>query len=454
MPQPIIKYNRTLFAILFICLVFIGLVTKRAVMSIGMIALFISSLINSEIGEKALKFVFFRPFPLEGFIANTFFYPNYKQWWKQFWSYKAIPAVCVFILPVIVSGLWSEHLNLYWKTLVLNAPFLFLPFAIGSVKPFSVKTFTGILYAFIAILFLSSLFVLGNYALHFNEINESIRRGSAIPVPHHEHIRYSLMLVFACVSACHLLLEQRVLKYSWEKYLQGALASYFILVIHILSVRSGLLALYVCLGFGLIYFVIQRKKYLQGLMALGLLVLLSISAYEFMPSLKNKISYMDYDLHKSKEGALNGYSDAGRMQSIKMGQQIIASAPVWGVGAGDYKPAMDSLYKHEFPEVDTAFYKLPHNQFLFSWGSCGLLGLAALLFSMIFPWCYRKNYKDFLLTSFLLISATSLMFEHTLETQVGIAFYLILFLSILNYRKAISDEAQVDKARIPSTALH
>jgi O-antigen ligase len=441
MPQPIIKYNRTLFAILFICLVFIGLVTKRAVMSIGMIALFISSLINSEIGEKALKFVFFRPFPLEGFIANTFFYPDYKQWWKQFWSYKAIPAVCVFILPVMLSGLWSEHLNLYWKTLVLNAPFLFLPFAIGSVKPFSVKTFTGILYAFIGILFLSSLFVMGNYALHFDEINESIRRGSAIPVPHHEHIRYSLMLVFACTSACYLLLEDRVLKFRWEKYLQTGLAAYFILVVHLLSVRSGLLALYVCLAFGLLYFVIQRKKYLQGIIAFALLLLFVVGAFAFIPSLKNKLSYMDYDLNKGKEGQLNGYSDAGRLQSIRMGIQLIKTAPILGLGAGDLKPEMDSLYKHEYPSVDTGYYKLPHNQFVFTWGASGVLGMAGLLFSMFFPWFYKKNYKDFLLTSFLLIAGTSLMFEHTLETQVGIAFYLVLFLSILNYRKHLSVEA-------------
>lgn len=438
MPIPQPKYNRNILAILFICMVFVGLVTKRAVMSIGMISLAVSALVNSDIRENARRFVIFKLFPVEGFFANTFLNPEHPLYWKEFFSYRAFPVIMAFIFPVILSGIWSDDTLSYWKVLVLNSPFFFLPFAIGSLKPFTEKALSILLYVFILVMFVSSLSVIINYLMHFEEMNRAYLMGKVVPAPHKEHIRFSLMLVFSCIGAVHMLLKNRFLFHKAERYFQLLFALFFFVVIHILSVRSGLIALYVCLFYTAFYVVLFYRKYLLGSLVIILLFTSAVSAYKLMPSLKNKIAYMQWDLQQNSQGKHENFSDAGRILSMKMGIGLIRKYPVLGTGAGDLKAEMDSLYACKYPEIDANNRKLPHNQFIYTWASTGVLGIIALLMSIVFPLFYKKNYRDHLLVCFMLICCSSFLTEYTLEIQVGVAFYVTWLLVLLSYRKGLS----------------
>ena len=74
------------------------------------------------------------------------------------------------------------------------------------------------------------------------------------------------------------------------------------------------------------------------------------------------------------------------------------------------------------------------------WASNGILGITAFLVSIFYPLLYKKNYKNLLLLMFSIITMSSFVTEHTLEIQVGIAFYVIWMTIILNYLNGLNED--------------
>lgn len=112
----------------------------------------------------------------------------------------------------------------------------------------------------------------------------------------------------------------------------------FLLVfIHVLSVRSGLLVLYLALLVWLLRYVFLTRRWAVAA-ALGImLVLLPAAAYQTFPSFRNKLAYARWDLLQHQQGTGANYSDSDRLTSWKAGWEVGKKNPLFGVGAGDLK---------------------------------------------------------------------------------------------------------------------
>lgn len=384
--------------------IFIGLVGSRALASIGMIAL----------------------------VATGAFYQPFTQTLRTYFARKEMWALSLFFFIVLLSGLYSENKNEWLIWMRIKLPYLFLPIAMAGLPKLTERTFTIILYAFVLIMFISATVILGNYALHYHQITEAFTSGNAIPMPF-SHIRYTLMLAFALFCAVYLAEEKRYIFSPAERYAQWFFIAFAFVALHILSVRSGLLALYIGLLFLVYRFVAAQRRFLPGFIALGLLLSLPVLAYYLVPSFHNKVNYMRYDLGQYRSGQINENSDAGRLLSWRVGMELWQQNKLIGIGAGDIRNETARVYEQQFPQVPLSNRKVPHNQFIWVMATTGFIGLILFLTAFFLPVFTNGYFKYWLFTLLHLILFSSFFTEDTLEEQVGTAFYLIFLLLFINH---------------------
>ena len=279
-----------------------------------------------------------------------------------------------------------------------------------------------------------------NYLFHFDTLNEQLTKGQPIPAPLRDHIRFSLEMAFAVVVGIYLWNNKFSFGLRNEKYVLGGGILFLAIFIHVFAVRSGILTMYIAFIVMILYWLFTKKAYLQGLMALIVLVGFAISAVMFIPSLHARMLYFKYEMELIKKGELHPeHSDAQRLLSIQYGVQIAEENPLLGVGVGDIKSEMDKLY-NQSAGSEFVKSKLPHNQFVYFLAASGIIGFLVFMLSVLYPWFSQKRFKNMLYSVFILIMLISFMAEHTLEIQIGTAFYLLFLLLIKKY---IDDTAQL-----------
>lgn len=391
--------------VVFCCLlIFAGLVSSRAVISVGMIVLVLVVLWHN--GIKNTLSAYCRP--------------------------GAQTLLLLLFLLVFVSGLWSNDKTEWLSWVRIKLPYLFIPLSFAGLKQFNPKQFAVILYGFVLAIVGSTFLVLANYALHYQEINQSFLSGGGIPVPF-SHIRHTLMLSFG-FAACIFMLENKLIVFHVnEKWLQLFLAIFSFVALHILTVRSGLLALYIGSAVYLIHFVASRKKYVLGAAITGVLMTLLCIAYISLPSLQNKIKYMKYDLELYQNGQFANTNDGVRLVSLQVGLEVWKQNAWLGTGAGDLKAACMKVFDEKYPDLNDFSRKLPHNQFLWVLSSCGAFAFLLFVMAVVSPLFIQPASKNWLYIAFHLMILSSFLFEHTLEEQIGTGFYVLMFMVLIKH---------------------
>lgn len=328
-----------------------------------------------------------------------------------------LPALYFF--AIVFSGINSENKNSWLDWVRLTLPFLLVPIAFYGIPPLSKEPFKKLLSVFIGIMSVSLFFVLVWFGLHFEEISANLLRGQPIPTPH-SHIRFSLLLVMAFFCSIWL---RKTSRWWW------LIAFYLFIGIHILSVRSALMSLYVGILFFAVRFLFTEQKVLGLVIVVNTFVLLAV-AYTHVPSLQNRLNFMKYDFEQWQAGNIEGNSDGMRLASIQSGWELWRDNFWTGVGVGDIKQASAQTVQANYPSIsDEKNLKMPHNQFLWTACASGVFGLVALLFVFFFPIWHFRHEMDWLFLAMQLLFFTAFMVEYMLEAQVGGTFY-ILFQSL------------------------
>ena len=278
------------------------------------------------------------------------------------------------------------------------------------------------------------MLVLGNYIMHYQSINQSVIMGHSIPMPF-SHIRYTLMLCFSFFCLIYMHRQGWFIYSENEKHLQVFFAVILFVSIHILSVRSGLVALYAGLLCLLFYIVLFEKKYVAATLLLLVFTLVPFITYRFVPSFQNKMNYMRYDLSGLATGEINNRYDVMRLASMKTGLLVWKQNKIIGTGAGDLGSAMNSIYETTLPQLLVTNRLLPHNQLVWVLASLGVVGFSAFMFAFMFPLLINRYYRNWLFVVFHVTIFSSFFTEATLEEQIGTGFYLLFLLVLLNQLK-------------------
>lgn len=400
-----LKYysNRTIFLVL---LILFGFVSSRAVISIGTALLAINLLISF----KEHRWLFFSSKKLSILFPAIIF---------------TISTLYLFVSPDLKTGLNQLYYRLPW---------LIIPLAIAAMDKLKPSIIHTILAFFIFILTVSGIVVLTNYLLNFEFYTEQIKLAKNIPTPLN-HIRYSLMLAFAAVASIYFAIRNNLNLTAWDRVFFISTGIFLSVLLHILSVRSGLLCFYISLTAMVLYLTYLLGKWwiipVAGLFGFTLLSF----GYFTMPSLQNKVAYMRYDIQQLQQGNIGHNSDGRRWRSLLVAKNLIREKAFLGYGLGQVESASKAYYTSHYPEVEEHNQKVPHNQFLFSGVEMGLSGLLLISALFLVPLLVIKT-KQYPLYLFLwLIVVASCLVENTLESQVGMSFYLIFSSLLLNESK-------------------
>jgi O-antigen ligase len=396
--------NHQSVGILSLLLIILGMLVSEAMMSIGMILL----------------------------TANAVFNTHSSLIFKNFFRHKALIALTGLCLLYLISGLWSDNYHDFVDRVRMKLPFLFMPLAILSIPKFDKRIYANLLYVFFICVVTASLVSLFFYVVDFQEFNKIYSEGRVMPTPG-QHVRFSLMAAFCVAIGFYLWQEGHVWRYRWETTLIAGLTGFLLLYLHVLAVRSGLLALY---AMGLYYALLvaikgRRFSVLIGV-TLGILFAGGL-AYRYLPSFQNRFHYTIYTIQMfTRQEAIRDLSDARRLGSIYGGLDLWKNAPWLGVGAGDIKDEMERYLRTHFPELG-GLDLMPHNQFLLVGAGMGILGFLYFSGTMLYCLWYRRAWREPLFTSFFILIFTSFLVEHTLETQLGTAFFTVFCMMGLRY---------------------
>ena len=402
---------------LFFCgLIIVSLVFSPFLLTVSMIGLLVFGLVKED-QEGAKKFLFNKELGMK--LTD----------WKTNAAFLSI----TFYFFIVLFGIWQVEgdYNYLLERLRIKLPFIALPIAFLGLLRFDDRQIKGILYFLLIFITLTGIGISINYLLNYELINEMLSRGKPMPTPRN-HIRYSLLVGVSIIGGIYLIKEQYFFKNSRERYLIIILTIFLFLYIHILSVKSGILCLYVALGILSLQYIYLSKKYLFGFLLITGLISLPVIAFVTIPSFQHKLTYMHYDLKKYLAGEGEQYSDSGRLTSLKVGWELFVNAPVFGVGAGNLKKEVNLIYQQKYPDYVQPIS--PHDQFLYVLAGSGLFGFFFFLLAVFVPLFYHKNYRHFFFLGLYTIFLMALILEHTLESAEGVgifSFFILLFLNHL-----------------------
>lgn len=346
-------------------------------------------------------------------------------------KYKALLLLTGVFFLNLIYGLFSD-LDLYGDylkgRLMIKVPFLLLPVVVLFLPKLSLKRFQFILWSFFITVVIISLKAIIYYFGHVDEVNQLYLQSKTMPLPLN-HVRFSLILAFAAFIGFYFIWKKVWFFAILERYLTVLLTLFVIVFLHILSVRSGLLAFYI-LGFCvLIVVAVRLKKFwiliVSGLLFVGLMAL----SYLFVGSFKAKIENTIEDLNYTQyEYYANFHSLTGRVFSYRVAGHLVKQNPVVGVGIAELDSEVKRTYITQYSEIIPDKRLKPHNQFLsytVAFGFSGLLLFCVFMYGCLTVEVFRKSVL--VLLPLLLISI-SFLFENTLETQLGTNFTLFILL--------------------------
>lgn len=350
---------------------------------------------------------------------------------KQFSKYSHFLVLTLYFWIVLFSFWQVEGDSSYLlERLRIKVPFLLIPLAYLGLPKLSINSFHRILYFFMAVMAISVIGVLAMYATNFEEVNLLLKQGQHMATPCN-HIRFSQLVALSVLAGWYLIKTQYSRGVGAHGIIIKILTVILFLSIHILSVKTGIVALYAALFILAIRHIYTTRNYKVGVTILATMILLPLVAYKTIPSFNRKVHYTFYDLQMYSEGQGSDYGDSGRITSLKVGVDLFKTSPIFGVGAGNLKSKVVSEFESNYPQYEKPL--MPHNQFIFVLAGSGILGISLFMLALLIPLFYRYAYRNDFYLGFYILFLASFIVEHTIESALGVGMFSSIILLCLLY---------------------
>lgn len=323
----------------------------------------------------------------------------------------------MYYLVLCISAIWAEDKTMALNSLCVKSILVGVSFSFLVFKTINQNQFKKFTFGFVTIILCSMVYVIFNYFHNFEIILKDMLQGHPIPVPFRSHVRYSILVNIALMISLYRADLLSVNRRTFEYGLWVSLVLILFVFIQFLAVKVGLVVSYITLICFAIHKILKTREFIFGAFFLSAFCLISVITMSKLPTIKNKIAYVKYDLSRYKLNDTKNFSDGERIVSVKKGIDILREHPWFGVGEGNVA--------HYLPKDESGEVKLPHNQFILTWAQNGILGFALFaccFFYSILSSIRRKNWLLFTLTISYFMAC---MVESMLETQIGAAVFII-----------------------------
>ena len=342
---------------------------------------------------------------------------------------KELLIILLFFLLNIVSAFLSENQKegISWVGLRLNL--VVIPLTLGTVY-IKQALKERIIYAFSVATTCAAAgsFVWAVWRALRNSDWSLIYNDNLSGILNLQSIYFAMLINIAVFGFIYLLLKNEVLlKKSNLVYMLVLLV-----VVHfLLASRSAIIILYSAIFISGIFYIVRKKKILEGAtLVLGLLVF-GFLLFKTFPKTINRfkeLSYTGFDYHSTaRESHYNGtfapdqWNGANlRIAVWECAWTVIKKNMLLGTGLGD---KMDEL-KKQYAEKEFAFgiqtNRNTHNNYLDIWLSLGLVGLIIFVLGFfILPVSRAASSKDWYSVIVLICFMLALVTENYLDRTIG-----------------------------------
>lgn len=401
--------------------------------------LFIASLFLSI--AAALKVVTMGLVVLAALINNPF-----RQKIHLLKERKAIWFMLAFAVLLFTSAFLSSNHHAASRFVQLRLPLILFPLSIGLIQLskdqrnkillgiasiVAVSCFISLCYAVFRCLQLHNPAWLYNDALSFLVGQQSI---------------YTSLLVNISiyVFVYHIFYSQSSKIY---KIIMGVCVVFLFIISYLLASRNMMLILYtITLGFSFFY-IIKKKKWLEGVGLLVGLLIIGLIIFKFFPKTINRFKELAFtqfnyqskapESHYASDLSASQWNGANfRLAAWQCGWQLFKEHPLTGVGLGDKKDELFNVYEQKQFHFAIDTNKNVHNNYLDILYSLGIIGLLVFLTGwLIFPAIQFFSNDDTLALLILATFALAMITENYFDRSLG-AMLFGFFISFLLSHKS------------------
>jgi hypothetical protein len=381
-----------------------GLLFSRALLSSSLIIFILLALVHRQIGAQ-----------IRYFLLSPFLYAT----------------TILFFIPLL-SGLWSEDVAKWLEIIRIKLPLLFLPLCFAKPQMLRKRDWQKVGWIFLFLVLLGASWSMWQYVRDVEGVQHGYLSAGVIRTPlGNDHVRFSLLVNIAIIVA---VMQFFIYKKTFSRAAHISLwliISAFILFLHVLAARTGLFCFYSCLLLFIIWLFAGQGKRRGAIAMLAILLALPVLSYLILPTFRNRISYLKYDLSfASKDIYLKGSNDGSRLRSIKAGLYILQQHPVTGAGFGDIQHDTYNWYAMHYPGMIASDRIIPCSEFIVYGAGAGIAGMISFAVILVLPFFLKSLGRNIFWwmvnVSFLL----SYLFDMGLEVQYGVFVhaFVLLFL--------------------------
>ncbi len=323
-----------------------------------------------------------------------------------------------------MSILVSQNIDYFFISVKEKILYLFIPLTIYSISiTEKEKNYGKIIFGILSAI--QTIYALQYFILHKTETAYLYSIGKVLPVIKTQHVQIAVLIAFSIIMLLSIIFTKSK---NWIKIVVMFLIVFLFIFLHIFAVRTGLVLVYALSFLYLSLKLFQQRMFKTFLISSIILITSLVIFYQNSNNLKNKINYMKYDIMQFKNNESNAfqYSDARRLNSIKVGLEIVNKYPILGCGIGDIKDECAKIYKEKYKIENTDFYYLPHSQYIYFLSCFGYFFGTILISCFCFPVLYFAKQKDYLLMTLFTGLIIFGIWDAFLGTLFGNSIYLLL----------------------------
>ena len=253
---------------------------------------------------------------------------------------------------------------------------------------------------------------------------------------------FSMYLSFAFFIVLFFLVKDYKTFSQKNKFSLILLSGWFFLFILLLSSRMTIFATALILGTSFLIWMYLNKKLWKGIVISFCGIILFGVSLKTLPGLKIRTNATIQRIEKQTKK--KGVSDP-RVNLWSAALAMINQNPIIGTGTGDAQDELVKIYKKNNYERELQDNYNPHNQYLQTTVTLGIIGGILLSAYLCLPFWIGFSQRDYLYLLFLALVILSFLTESILQTQRGTLFFGF-FHSLFSMRILITKD-KVNKKR-------
>lgn len=350
--------------------------------------------------------------------------------------FNRVTFLFVILFVLYLTGmLWTEHPEVGWKLLEYKMSFFIFPllFMFHKKTMHSEFVITGIVWG---ALLLTLRLVAGSYTypdLSFYDLSRNV-----------VFLHPTYASIYLTLGAVLLAYRMRGESHFFQRIAVFMLMLLFAVMVLLIGSMAGILFLGIAVFSGIAILVYTYFKKIGLVFYLILFPLLFVWAFLKMDKMQYDIEMIKTvyaEVGNGKQSFIEANRDAnsGVKQRVilwYLATEIILENPM-GVGTGDIDFALMEKYEHYELDALKAHNLNPHNQFLQIGIDLGFLGIAFLIFMIIYLFraaIQRRNYFLLFVVACLFFNS---FFESVLQRQSGIVFFTLVICFCLSYSEIV-----------------